>query len=124
MLEITENRGDNGEISGRDANGRFVAGNPGGGRRPLPAEIREMLENATPRATAVLCEIIDDPEQNTSDRLRAITILFERLFGKAPALFNAIALNFPGSEPKPRMLTPEELEERYKMVVDEVDEID
>jgi hypothetical protein len=45
---------------GRDpSTGRFVAGNGGGGRKPLDPKVREMLEAATPDAAKRLIEALD-----------------------------------------------------------------
>jgi hypothetical protein len=87
----TENR----EKNGRDQSGRFAAGNPGGGRRPMSPEVREMLQAATPHAAARLIEALDATmvvhhmgvEVGTyvdhAMRIKAASTILDRIFGKA-----------------------------------------
>lgn len=47
------------ETGKRDKIGRFAVGNKSGGRKQIPAEVREMLEAATPHAAKRLIEALD-----------------------------------------------------------------
>jgi len=76
--------------------GRFGPGNPGGGRRKMPIEIREMLEAATPLATQRLIEALDATKVvhyqgvecgvyvDHEMRKQAALAIYERLYGKTP----------------------------------------
>lgn len=70
----------------RDGSGRWVAGggspNPAG-RPTMPAEIRQALEAATPKALARLIELLDSDDERTV--LVAAKELMDRAYGKAPA---------------------------------------
>lgn len=62
--------------------GRWVKGhspNPGG-RKPMPAEVREILDASTPNAARRLCAIaLDDAHPS---QLRAIELVLDRGLGK------------------------------------------
>ncbi len=73
----------------RTAGGRFAVGNKGGpgGRKAMPPNIRCMLEDASEKATKVLIDGLDAEDYDT--RLKAATIIHERLYGKpAQAVVN------------------------------------
>lgn len=59
------------------------SGNPGG-RPKMDAEVQEMLKAATPKAVASLIEIAEDGTARKSDRIRAIEIILDRVYGKSP----------------------------------------
>lgn len=68
----------------RDKNGRFlkgVSGNPRG-RPKTDEEIKEALRDLVPQSIEVLRSIILNEEAQDKDRLRAIEIVFERVYGK------------------------------------------
>lgn len=68
----------------RDAHGRFVKGTSGNprGRPKSDEEIKEALKLLVPRAVEVLREIIENPGARDQDRIRAIEVVFDRVFGR------------------------------------------
>lgn len=64
----------------RDAKGRFVAGNPGGGRPKVPADVREAIRAACPEAVRVLVELLHSKKE--AYRLEAAKTLLDRGYGK------------------------------------------
>lgn len=66
----------------RDELGRFVPGNSGNpkGRIPLPAEIRNAIRSASPRAVEVLIESLESPDERI--RVVAARELLDRGYGK------------------------------------------
>lgn len=75
---MAENR----DINGRDEKGRFVKGNKGGGRRPMPEDVREALEELTPIATAKLKQLLEDENTPPNVRIKAIEVVYDRVYGK------------------------------------------
>jgi hypothetical protein len=76
-----------GTIVPRDSKGRFGAGNPGGGRRKMPDEIREILEAATPEAAQAIVAGLratkgDGQSPDWKERREYACALFERLYGR------------------------------------------
>lgn len=72
----------------RDSNGKWVKGcaSPNAGGRPREtADIRELAKQHSPRAIAVLAEIMESAESPPAARTAAATALLDRAFGKPPA---------------------------------------
>lgn len=65
----------------RNKNGTFAPGNAGGGRKPIPPEIKEALAALIPKAIERLTGIIHDSED---DKLvmEAVKVVFDRVYGK------------------------------------------
>lgn len=65
----------------RNKNGTFAKGNPGGGRKPIPSDIKEALTQLIPKAVERLSAIIHDSED---DKLvmDAVKVVFDRVYGK------------------------------------------
>ncbi len=83
MCEQRENGENNGQDLVRDKKtGRFLPGNKGGGRKPLDANAKAILEMAAPKAARYLVELIDDDTAPAKLRLRAAEVLLERVYGK------------------------------------------
>ena len=68
----------------RDENGRFVAGNSGGGRPKIPADVREAIRAACPEAVRVLIELLHD--KKSLIRLEAAKTLLDRGYGKPESM--------------------------------------
>ena len=68
----------------RDARGRFVKGNTGGGRPKVPEELREAFQRVCPDALDVLVSIMLNEGAKDNDRIRAAEVILERGYGKAP----------------------------------------
>lgn len=70
----------------RDAKGRFVKGHTGKGpgRKSLPKEFKQACEKNSLDALRVVIEIMKDPNQPASVRLKACEMIMDRAFGKAP----------------------------------------
>jgi hypothetical protein len=80
----------------RDARGRWLPGaNPAGaspwrkGQAPNPSgrggdyhEMQRLAREFTPRATEILREIADDPNEDSRNRIVAIGMLYDRAWGK------------------------------------------
>lgn len=92
----TEKREENG---GRDpATGKFAPGNKGGGRRPMPPEVREILEAGSVKAATRLVEGLDAmqyvgiegrAEPHWKERREYAVAIHQHLYGKpAQALTN------------------------------------
>ena len=69
--------------SGRNAKGQFVKGNAGGGRKPVPKEVREMLQAATTEAAQLLIDTMRDPEAKQNLRLDCAQEILNRVYGRA-----------------------------------------
>ena len=69
----------------RDNAGRFQKGQSGnpGGRKPMGADVKEMLKAAAPQAVALLIETVNDPEVKMDLRIRCAETLMDRVYGKA-----------------------------------------
>lgn len=59
------------------------SGNPGG-RRPIPEEVKEALQAATPAAVKTLVEIMTQGKSEDT-RVKAASIILDRVYGKAAA---------------------------------------
>lgn len=59
------------------------SGNPGG-RKPIPAEVKEAARALTPKCLAVLEEVMCNTEEKGSARVSAAQALLDRGWGKAP----------------------------------------
>lgn len=68
--------------NGRDSKGRFMAGNPGGGRKAMPDEVKEMFKAATPMAAQLLINMMQDDEQRPELRVDCANKIIERVYGK------------------------------------------
>ena len=68
----------------RDENGRFVAGNSGGGRPKIPADVREAIRAACPEAVRVLIELLHSKKE--AYRLEAAKTLLDRGYGKPESM--------------------------------------
>ena len=69
----------------RDEKGRFVKGHKGAhkaGRKLTPPEFKKACEELVLPALGVLKEIMMDPAQPASSRLKAAEIILDRTFGK------------------------------------------
>lgn len=67
-----------------------ISGNPGG-RVGLPADVRQMLEDAVPQAVATLLNLISSKDDRVS--LAATEALLSRLYGKPAQQINANVTN-------------------------------
>lgn len=68
----------------RDSKGRFikgVSGNPRG-RPKTDEEIKEALRELVPKSIEVLKEIIENRGARDQDRIRAIELIFDRVYGR------------------------------------------
>jgi hypothetical protein len=65
----------------RDKNGKFAKGNAGGGRKPMPAEIKESLTQLVPKAVERLTDIINN-SKNEKIVMQAVEVIFNRVYGK------------------------------------------
>lgn len=70
----------------RDENGRFVAGNSGGGRPKIPADVREAIRAACPEAVQYLIALMRNPKEKTAYRLDAAKTLLDRGYGKPESM--------------------------------------
>ncbi len=69
--------------SNRDpATGRFLPGNSGGGRKPLPEDLRDRFQTAGPEALDMLLAVMRDKKARAADRIRAAEIILDRGWGK------------------------------------------
>lgn len=70
--------------NGRDARGRFTAGNKSGNGRPKkdPA-VADALAAGGLKAAKFMVGVLDDPEAKIADRQRAAEYILDRLLGKA-----------------------------------------
>ena len=67
----------------RNEKGRFVAGNKGGGRRKVPDEVKKMFLAATPDATRLLIETMNNEDAPLKIRIDCANTVIERVYGKA-----------------------------------------
>lgn len=79
-------------MADRDGSGRWQKGgkspNPGGRPRET-ADVRELAKQHSPRAIAVLAEIMDSPGSPPAARTAAASALLDRAFGKPATSFDA-----------------------------------
>lgn len=75
--------------NGRDSKGKFTKGNPGGGRKPIPQEFKELAESYSVEALQTVIDIIKNPLTETKDKLKAIEIVMDRGIGKATQQIDA-----------------------------------
>lgn len=68
----------------RDANGRFLPGNSGGGRPKANPEVKAILKAASPEAARELVKLIHSKRENI--RLAAITEILDRTQGKPESM--------------------------------------
>ena len=76
---MTEKREKNGTKTQRDEQGRFVAGNSGGGRPKQDPEAKEILKAATPAAAQALVELLKSKRE--AIRLEAAKEILNRTQG-------------------------------------------
>jgi hypothetical protein len=69
--------------NGRDNKGKFVKGNPGGGRKPIPPEIKKMFESSCVDAVELLVKTMLDEETKMDIRIDCATQILDRGIGKA-----------------------------------------
>lgn len=67
----------------RNEKGRFVAGNKGGGRRKVPDEVKKMFLAATPDATRLLIDTMNNEDAPLKIRVDCANTVIERVYGKA-----------------------------------------
>lgn len=67
----------------RNKNGTFATGNAGGGRKPIPPDVKQMFVQLVPEAVQRLANII---KTSTDDKLvlDAAKVVLDRVYGKAP----------------------------------------
>ena len=83
-MEKKENHRTGEKVVTRDKNGRFTKGsraNPGG-RPKTDEEFKEALKKLVPRSIEVLHEILMSEEASNKDKLRAVEVIFDRVYGK------------------------------------------
>lgn len=68
----------------RDSKGRFIKGSSGNprGRPKTDEEIKEALRELVPKSIEVLKEIIENKGARDQDRIRAIEVIFDRVYGR------------------------------------------
>lgn len=71
-----------GDKTDRDGKGRFAAGNKGGGRKKLPDDVKEMFRAATPNATRLLIDTMNDTGADLKLRIDCAERIIERVYGK------------------------------------------
>lgn len=73
----------------RTRRGTFAPGSSGcpGGRRGLPGDVRQQLEEVAPEAVARLVELIRSDDERVA--LAASVALLDRLYGKPPVAVDA-----------------------------------
>ena len=86
------------DMSGRDAQGRFVAGHHSTGSRPkkIPEELRDAFRELVPRSVEVIAEILNNRKTRANVRLEAVKVVLDRVYGK-PAQAQDITLDVSGS---------------------------
>lgn len=62
--------------------GRFLPGNSGGGRKPLPEDLRERFQTAGPEALDTLLAVMRNKKARAADRIHAAEIILDRGWGK------------------------------------------
>ena len=69
----------------RDEAGRFVKGQSGNpsGKKPMDADVKEMLKAAAPKAAALLIETFNNPEVKIDLRIKCAETILDRVYGKA-----------------------------------------
>ena len=75
----------NREKSGRDAKGRFTAGNRAnpGGRPKSDPRVQDILARGGAPAAELMVRTVADPNARMADRLDAAKYVLDRLFGKS-----------------------------------------
>ena len=73
--------------------GRFVKGNTGGGRKPLPEDLKDAFQLSGREALETLLAVMRDKKARNADRIRAAEIILDRGYGKPKQ-----ALDFQGSD--------------------------
>jgi hypothetical protein len=66
----------------RDARGRFVKGNSGGGRPRMPNEFREKAQRISWKALDRLEKIIEDERADNAQVIAASKLVIERAYGR------------------------------------------
>lgn len=79
--EPSVNRRKNG--GARDSKGRFVKGNPGGGRPRLPEDVKKAFREKTQEALDCLVDILTNSESDVA-RVQAANAVLDRAWGKPP----------------------------------------
>lgn len=76
-------RPSNGKQTVRNGKGQFVKGNPGGGRKAIPPDVKEMLAAASVDAAKLLVETMRNPEMRIDLRMDCAKEVLNRVYGKA-----------------------------------------
>lgn len=87
--------------NGRDTTtGRFLPGNPGGGRPPMPEELKALYQANAAEALDIARKLMRSAKQPGTVRLRACEFITERGYGKAmqPIDANIQVQNTPDAE--------------------------
>lgn len=74
----------------RDSKGRLLPGHSLGGRKKIPAEVREILEVGTVNAAKFLVDVINNTSEKTENRIRASEIVMDRIYGKPKQQVDAL----------------------------------
>ena len=68
---------------------RFGPANKGGGRKPVPEDVKEMACALTPKAIEALGQIVQDKAAPPAARVSAATAILDRAYGKPAQTVNA-----------------------------------
>src|SRR6476646_474893 len=79
----------NPKIADAGAATRFGKGWKGGGRKPIPEDVKEMARALTPDAIKALGEIVKDKNTPPAARVSAATAILDRAYGKPAQTVNA-----------------------------------
>src|SRR6476659_4643436 len=79
----------NRKIAEAGAATRFCKGWKGGGRKPVPEDVKEMARALTPKAIEALGEIMRDKNAPPAARVSAATAILDRAYGKPAQTVNA-----------------------------------
>ena len=71
-----------GKKSRDPATGRFLPGNSGGGRKPLPEDVRKKLQESGMESVDTLLAVMRDKKARAADRIRAAEIVLSYGYGK------------------------------------------
>jgi hypothetical protein len=66
--------------NGRDNKGKFIKGNKGGGRKPIPEDIKQAFKELVPDALEVLEQLLKSDDERL--RLDASKTILDRVYGK------------------------------------------
>lgn len=63
--------------------GTFAPGNPGGGRKKMPEEIKKAFRDLVPESILTLTKILRSDESKDSDKIKVVEVILDRALGKA-----------------------------------------